>query len=554
MKLMCWRRAEAAFGETLNSKQQHNDSGICLVRDSAGEAGMRHSICRFVDHDASLNQAAGFRQPSMKSRNGLEADLRVGGRDPFSVFGGRTSLWIVRSVLASILVTQTVSGPAAEPTLRLTSHSPAHELAGGVEWLNTADPISLPQLRGKIVILDFWTYCCINCLQTLPDLKRLEDAYPNELVVIGIHAPKFFGERDTENLREAIIRHEIQHPVLNDANAIVAKRYGVKGWPSLRVIDPEGYLVASHYGEATFGMLNAFMRRAVAKYRRDGVLDEAPLRFDLERHYVEPTPLSFPGKVLADIDTDRLFIADSGHHRIVVSSMGGELLMTIGSGGAGRDDGSFEEATLSAPQGLALDGDTLYIADTDNHMIRKADLRRRVVTTIAGTGDQASQTLLRASRNPKRVRLASPWDLWHHQNDLYIAMAGSHQIWRFDLSRNAIHPYAGNGVEDIVNGPALARTANQRGVASLAQPSGLASDGKRLFVADSEGSSIRAVSFGKNASVGTILGTAERSQAMRLFTYGDRDGALRQALLQHPLGVAYGRGQLFRCGHVQQQD
>ena len=452
--------------------------------------------------------------------------------------------WSGCLLVASFALWPTYSAVAVAP-LQPLAPSPAFDFSGGVEWLNTANPISLKDLRGKIVLLDFWTYCCINCLQTLPDLQQLEQAYPKELVVIGIHAPKFFGERDTTNIREAILRHGIRHPVLNDANAVVAKRYGVPGWPALRVIDPAGMLIAQHDGEATFDMLNQFMRRTVARYRRQGTLDEAPLRFELEQYQAEATPLRFPGKILADAESARLFIADSAHHRIVVSSLQGELLATIGNGSRGRTDGDLATATFSNPQGMALRGDTLIIADTDNHLLRAADLKRRIVTTIAGTGKQAHEVLLRASRQPTRMRLASPWDLCLRDDDLYIAMAGIHQICRFDLTRNVLHPFAGNGIEDIVNGPALARAAYQPGSASFAQPSGLATDGQRLYVADSEGSSIRVLPFGRSVRVGTILGTAERPPALRLFTYGDRDGPLAQALLQHPLAVAVWQNRLF---------
>jgi thiol-disulfide isomerase/thioredoxin len=437
------------------------------------------------------------------------------------------------------------SAEAAEINIRSSPPSPAPSLDGGVEWLNTANPISLPQLRGKIVILDFWTYCCINCLQTLPDLKQLEQTYPNELVVIGVHAPKFFGERDSDNIREAIVRHDVTHPVVNDANAVIAKRYGVGGWPSLRFIDPSGRVIATHDGEATFQALDAFMKRAVAKYRRQGEIDDAPLRFELEHYQIPSTPLRFPGKVLTDAASQRLFIADSGHHRIVIASLDGRLLDTVGTGARGHADGGFDQATFSSPQGMALNGEMLYVADTENHMIRQIDLSQKTVTTLAGTGEQADQMLVRASRQPTRTRLASPWALWLHDDELYIAMAGSHQIWRLSLSRKSLHPYAGNGLEDIVNGPALARSAYQPGVASFAQPSGLASDGEWLYVADSEGSSIRAIEMQRNARVTTVLGTAERPAAMRLFTYGDRDGAVGQALLQHPLCVAFADQQLY---------
>ncbi len=454
--------------------------------------------------------------------------------------------WVVALAALSLPVHPAIAQTARRtPGIGLIPPVLAPSLEGGVEWLNSNGPIGLAQLRGKIVVLDFWTYCCINCIQTLPDLKQLERAYPNEVVVIGVHAPKFQGERDTENIREAILRYGVEHPVVNDANAILAKKYLVEGWPSLRVIDPRGYVIASHYGEATYPMLNNLIKPLAAKYRRAGLLDETPLRFDLERYAAKPTPLRFPGKILADERSKRLFIADSAHNRIVIASFDGQLQQTVGRGPFGQQDGSAERATFGNPQGLAILNDALYVADTDNHLLRRVDLTDYTVTTVAGTGKQSPGISLRSTNGLRGISLASPWDLCAHEGDLYIAMAGAHQIWRLSLQPPRIHTYAGNGAEDIVDGPLLPRTAFQPGYCSFAQPSGLATDGVRLFVADSEGSTIRSVPIAGRGDVSTLLGTARLPAAARLFTFGDRDGPLEQALLQHPLGIALWQDRLF---------
>ena len=448
-------------------------------------------------------------------------------------------LW---AVIAALMFSTGVS--AAGPEFQTVRRRPAPSLDGGGQWINTSGPIRLEELRGKFVILDFWTYCCINCLQTLPDLKQLEQAYPKELVVIGVHSPKFFGERDTENIRAAVIRHAVDHPVVNDANLTIARKYGVKGWPSLRVIDPQGHLIAEHGGEATFQMMDRYMRRVLPRYRRARAIDPTPLRFDLDRYVLKPMPLRFPGKVLAD-PSGRLFIADSGNNRIVIASQDGKLLDVVGSGQYGRQDGSFDGASFAHPQGMALDGDSLYVADTENHLLRKIDLNTKRVSTVAGTGQQAHEIVTRSSGRPTATRLASPWALWKHGDGLYIAMAGTHQIWKMTLGRRSrLTVYAGNGIEDIVDGPLRPRAPQQKGFASFAQPSGFSSDGQYLFVADSEGSSIRSVPFRASDNVGTILGTARLPEA-RLFTFGDRDGPLGSALLQHPLAVVYWQNRLL---------
>jgi len=413
----------------------------------------------------------------------------------------------------------------------------------GLAWINTARSIELKELRGKFVLLDFWTYCCINCMHVLPELKKLEKAYPKNLVVIGVHTNKFDAERDTKNITEAVLRYRIEHPIVNDPQHILWKRFGVRAWPTLVLIDPEGQAVWGKSGESTFEELEALLKKALPYYRSRNLLDEKPLRFDIEATRAKKTPLRFPGKILADEQGNRLFIADSNHNRIVVTRLDGTLLETIGAGPIGRADGDYSTARFNSPQGMALDGETLYVADTENHLVRKVDLKGRRVATVAGTGKQL-RGLSRLDRQaaPLRTPIASPWALWVHRGQLYIAMAGTHQIWRMSLDGSGIGPYAGNGSEDIVDGPLLPDKPYQPGFASFAQPSGLASDGTWLYVADSEGSSIRAVPFNPHKKVKTLVGTADLPSA-RLFTFGDVDGP--RARLQHALGIVYYENRLY---------
>jgi sugar lactone lactonase YvrE/thiol-disulfide isomerase/thioredoxin len=415
----------------------------------------------------------------------------------------------------------------------------------GLPWINTAGPIQLSQLRGKFVLMDFWTYCCINCIHILPELKKLETAYPKNLVVIGVHSAKFATEQDSKNIAEAVLRYRIEHPVVNDSNHTLWERFGVNSWPTVILIDPEGYAVWRWSGEVTFEQVDAVLKPAIAYYRKRKLLDETPLRFDLEAHKAKATPLSFPGKVLADEPGGRLFIADSNHNRIVIARLDGTLVAVIGSGASGAQDGDFAAAQFNQPQGMALAGETLYVADTENHLIRKVDLAAKTVATIAGTGRQ-NRERPPVGKTPaaRAIALNSPWDLWLHKGNLFVAMAGSHQIWRMRLERAAIGPYAGNGREDIVDGPLLSKIPYQPGYSSFAQPSGLASDGTWLYVADSEGSSIRAVPLDPRKEVKTVVGTSQLPSA-RLFTFGDIDGPAKQARLQHALGVAFLQGRLY---------
>src|SRR5712692_2033382 len=242
----------------------------------------------------------------------------------------------------------------------------APELSGGRGWLNTEKPLSLAALKGKVVMLDFWTYGCINCMHIIPDLKKLEKKYPNELVVIGVHSAKFENEKDTENIRRIVLRYEIEHPIVNDADFAIWKAYAVDAWPTRYLIDPAGYIIGRLSGEGGYPVLDKAISDTIAEFRKRGELNEAPLKLVLERAKVGDLPLAFPGKVLADAKSDRLFIADSDHNRLVIAKLDGTLIETIGTGAHGAGDGSFERATFFRPQGMVLDGDTLYVADTEN--------------------------------------------------------------------------------------------------------------------------------------------------------------------------------------------
>jgi DNA-binding beta-propeller fold protein YncE len=380
--------------------------------------------------------------------------------------------------------------------------------------MNTDSPIRIQDLRGKIVLLDFWTYCCINCMHIIPDLKRLEEKYANEIVVIGVHSAKFQNEKNTASILQAVMRYEIEHPVVNDASMIVWQQYGIRAWPTVVVVDPLGKVIGAAAGEGVFQSLDPILASMVAEFGAAGQLDRRKVVTDpIARRMPNPV-LSFPGKVLADAASNRLFIADSNHNRIVICDLGGAVQDCAGSGSIGNDDGTFEVATFHHPQGMCLVGNALFVADTENHSIRILDLQSRHVRTFPlGT-----------------TKLNSPWDLVVLGNSIYIAMAGSHQIWKLDLNNNSVGPFAGSGREALIDG--------KLSEAAMAQPSGITTDGQRLYVADSETSSIRSISVGAGGEVQTLVG-------MGLFEFGDVDGPGDEARMQHPLGIAYARGILY---------
>src|SRR5437764_49096 len=432
----------------------------------------------------------------------------------------------------------------------------APELEGGRGWLNTDRPLSIAGLRGKVVLLDFWTYGCVNCMHVIPDLRALEEKYSKQLVVIGVHSAKFENEKETENIRHIILRYGLEHPVVNDADFRIWRAYAVRAWPTLVLIDTDGYVVGQLAGEGHYDVLDRAVGLLGEDARKRGTLNETPLKLALERAKTSDLPLAFPGKILADERSERLFITDSNHNRVVVTRLDGMLLETIGSGERGSKDGTFESASFHRPQGLALDGDALYVADTENHLIRRVDLKARTVQTVAGTGAQLLDFDVRGG--PARsTPLSSPWDLQLDGRSLYIAMAGPHEIWKLDLDKQQLSVFAGTGME--------ARADGTRDEAAFAQPSGLATDGRVLYVADAESNTIRAVSLedstrsnsktdGAQTKADAQLKTASLSSSGEevrtlaggdLFDFGDRDGAGDDVRLQHPLGLALYQNQLF---------
>ena len=351
-------------------------------------------------------------------------------------------------------------------------------------------------------------------MHIIPDLKRLEEKYADEIVVIGVHSAKFQNEKNTASILQAVMRYEIEHPVVNDSSMIVWQQYGIRAWPTVVVVDPLGKVIGAAAGEGVFQSLDPILKSMVAEFGAAGQLDRRKVVMDpIARRMPNPV-LSFPGKVLADAASNRLFIADSNHNRIVICDLGGAVQDCAGAGSIGKDDGAFEVATFDHPQGMCLVGSALFVADTGNNSIRILDLQSRLVRTFP-LGN---------------TKLNSPWDLVVLNNAIYIAMAGSHQIWKLDLNDNSIGPFAGSGREALIDG--------NLSEAAMAQPSGITTDGERLYVADSETSSIRSISTGNGAEVQTLVG-------MGLFEFGDIDGPGEEARMQHPLGIVYARGILY---------
>jgi thiol-disulfide isomerase/thioredoxin len=396
----------------------------------------------------------------------------------------------------------------------------------GRGWLNTGGKqLSIQDLRGKIILLDFWTFCCINCLHVLDELRPLEERYGDALVIIGVHSPKFEHEKDPVALAAAVERYGVAHPVLDDPDLLMWRQYAAKAWPTLNVIDPEGYVVAAMAGEGHAEGLARLIDELIETHTAKGTLHRG------DGPYVPPadtaTTLRFPGKALV-LPSGNLLVADSAHHSLVELAPDGEtLIRRIGDGERGHVDGPAEKARFNEPAGLCLlpaheadiAGYDLVVADTVNHLLRGVRLDTGEVSTVAGSGRPWRSTVDTAAHDALAADLSSPWDVAWFDDRVVVAMAGIHQLWWYDPIKRTTGVYAGTTVEALRDGP-LEQVW-------MAQPSGLSVGGDTLWIADAESSALRYV---RDGEMHTAVGQG-------LFDFGHVDGPADQAMLQHPLGV-----------------
>lgn len=416
-----------------------------------------------------------------------------------------------------MLWVMSVASQAADPQL----------VKGGIGgWLNVEKPLTAADFKGRLVLLDFWTYGCINCMQVIPDLEVLEEKFGENLLIIGVHSAKFSGEQASERILAAAQRFGLKHPVANDADYAIWKAYGVRAWPTLVLLDEDGKEISRYEGEGHGDALSADIANALGKSVSNGVKSAQPLPV-IAKTEKDKSLLWFPARLIrgTGVSVQSLyFITDTGHNQIVAFDRSGKIQHRIGSGKAELKDGAFQTAGFNQPRGLANLGDKLYVADTGNHAIREIDFKTGMVKTLAGTGQRGYD---RSVKNEPAVKtqLASPWDIAFipdaRQTRLAIAMAGLHQIWVYDVLDETISVLAGTGREDIKDGAVSE--------ADLAQPSGLEiNSAAEIFFVDAESSALRRLN---QQDVKTFIGTG-------LFDFGFKDGTYPQAQLQHPQGLA----------------
>lgn len=375
-------------------------------------------------------------------------------------------------------------------------------------------------------------------MQNVAQLRRLQQRFPDDLVIIGVHSAKFPTEKITDNIREAAMREGLNYPILNDADFKLWNAYNVHAWPTVVLIDPEGEIVGTESGEIEAEEYIPVLENMIRQHGGQAASE------DRKGIHIRPAALaqpkrvfSYPSKLL--ISGNYLYISDTSHHRIIEAHLNpgdnlAEIRRVFGRGEPGLVDGEAEQSAFQFPRGVSIMTGTLYVADTENHAIRAINLERGDVRTVAGTGEKGMGRV--QGESPLDIPLRSPWAILgienatgEGENVLFIAMAGSHQIWVL-LNEKRLGIFAGNGREALVDGAA--------GEASFNQPSDLAIGMGHLVIADAEASAVRAISLTEEPKVFTLVGQG-------LFEFGDRDGIGPDVRLQHASGLAFGEGVIY---------
>lgn len=410
---------------------------------------------------------------------------------------------------------------ADTPAGLLDGKMPAPLFPEHSQWFNVTHPLTLRDLRGKVVLLVFWTDGCALSLGSLPKLQLLQSRYGNRLAIIGVHAPRYPAERDIEHLRQTLQEYAIDFPVVTDHDYSISRAYDSNTWPGYALINPIGRFIGIRKGAAPLDFLSDLIGLTLDRYGKKGIIDDNPLPVAKLAMRSDDGILLFPQALLAH--QNRLYIADTGHHRILITDLSGKILDQIGSGSFGWQDGNFQTATMTYPISIAKGEDehTLYMSERYTNVIRRIDLKNRMVRRVAGTNEIIA-TATDAGPGIKS-RLDFPQGLYFLNGKLYIAMAGSRQIWQYDPKTGMLSHVAGNGQ--------IGTHDNSFAESSFVQPHGLTSDGKFLFVIDSEGNSLRVLDFKKRQTIKLNGGD--------YIHFGDRTGPAPATLFSRPAAILY---------------
>jgi sugar lactone lactonase YvrE len=387
------------------------------------------------------------------------------------------------------------------------------ELPQSLEWLNVDQPPSLSALRGRACVLAFVNAGSTWSLRVLQQLAQQQARHGGRLQVLAIDVPRFDHERDSRQVAQRFASHDFGFPVAHDRDWAAWQHFGIEAWPTLLLVDPDGELRARFVGDGHGRTLELRINELLAD--ADASATPLPLRAQ-----VEPSmPLRFPGGLA--LGGKYLYVADSGHHRVLECDQAGRVLRQFGTGRAGFLDGAAETASFNRPLRLSAHHGSLYVADGGNHAIRRIDLRRGDVVTLIGSG-QPGAPVEGTVAEPRTVSLDHPCAMALTDDTLLIACSGDNRIWEYDLGSRDLQLAAGSGE--------LAVTDGVGEEAAFAEPVALAAVRQLLYVCDGAGSAIRSLNV-RTRQVTTLLGRDG-------WHHGHADGTRTEALLQHPQAIA----------------
>lgn len=391
----------------------------------------------------------------------------------------------------------------------------APEFDATMAWINTS-PMTLAGLRGHPVVLLFWNAGSAHCHNALHTIGALASRFRDSAAFVAIHVPKFDHERDGAVAWDVLQGEGAGLPLVNDGDWAAWQQYALSAWPTAVLLDAQGFIRERFVGDrAIEGLLPALEAEIDANFLH------SPGHVDVPRLDAADArgALLAPAGLVAN--ASRLYIADTGHHRILECTHDGRVLRRIGTGNRDFVDGLADVAGFNAPRGLALLQDRLYVADTGNHAIRRINTRTGEVDTLVGNG-RSGDPVAGAIRLSKEASLDRPWGLAVADNTLLVTLAASHQVWAIELGTVSLRHFSGSGRFGDDEGAATDAT--------FAQPTGLVVMGERAYVIDAASSALRELRMA-DGSVKNLFGRG-------LFEFGLKDGGARQALMQYPTALA----------------
>lgn len=359
------------------------------------------------------------------------------------------------------------------------------------KWLNVLQPLKIDDLNGKITILHFWNASCIDCIDAINKLKDLNDRFPNSFAIIGVHIPVFENEKNLNIVKKAIIKYDINYPVINDKNHELLNKFKITKSPTFLIFNINGKLKQNFDGKNA--EKNAIELATKLYFKNKFSLSNHQIPVVLEKDSSISNILSVPSKIIY-VDKfafknriiPAIIIANSGQNSIIVTNLSGEIIVKIGNGHRGFVDDDLINSRFYNPQSIVYHDKKIYVADTGNNSLRLIDLENNIVKTLLGNGSKGDifakkKTVVMG--NDTNLSLPNDLEFYPDKSMLAISNAGTNQILGYDIKNKNIIILAGNGEHDELDGV----YPNN----SLKQINDMAVDGDKLYLIDGLTSSIR---------------------------------------------------------------